>query len=212
MPTRREFIQRGAILPALAAFGPTAHLAYAEGADGTRDIRQWAHRTFRILFDDSSDEGAAFGARARRLGAAVLPVRPALGTVWMNVIEPHLKREPTALAGLIDGPSLFCLELLGRDYGMGIVYRVEHATTAAGRVRHSVTGAQPLAGWPSWKDRLDAAGDRWSALAADLALTCPATLRPDARVELLDLAPRREAIDRTLYSWVIAPTGRVRFC
>jgi hypothetical protein len=163
MCTRREFLRHGTLLPALATIGPAALTGDASGLHDERDDLGGRNRPDLVLYDGTSKEGLAFGAAAARRGTATLRVAPALGTAWVNEIEPRLKQAPLLMAGLTDGPSLFCLELLCRDYGMGLVYRT---------------------------------GRTGQGTAADL----------------LDLSPRRGTTNRSLYSWVIAPVDRPRFC
>ena len=200
MPSRREFIQRGLAVSALAACPLAGREALASRVGGS-------HRFFRVLFDTTFAEGAAFGAEAADRDAPVRAIGSDVGNVWMNEIEPRWKRGPIAIAGLTGGAPLFCLELLGRDYGMGVVYRAEHVLAGDGRVRHLVTGPDRLS---EWENRLTAAGGHWSAVAAALATSCPDDLQPEVEIDLLDLARRTGAAERSLFSWVIAPKSRAR--
>ncbi len=200
MPSRREFIQRGLAVSALAACPLAGRAALASSFGGS-------HRFFRVLFDTTFAEGAAFGAEAANRDAPVHAIGSDVSNVWMNEIQPRWKRGPIAIAGLTGGAPLFCLELLGRDYGMGVVYRAEHVPAGDGRVRHVVTGPDPL---PEWENRLTAAGNQWSAVAAAMATSCPDDLQPEAKIDLLDLAKRPGAGERSLFSWVIAPARWAR--
>jgi hypothetical protein len=150
------------------------------------------YQFFRVLFDNMSPEGAAFGAEAAAHGAVTRAVGADLGSLWMYEIEPKWKDCPSAVAGLTSGPHLFCLELLARDYGMGLVYRVRHEIS---------TGPAVLS---SWTDQLAASRRDWTSLAASLAMNCPAAIRPARDLDLVDLASG-STLDRTLFSWVIAP-------
>ena len=198
MPSRREFIQRGFAVSALAACPLPGRAALASSFGGS-------HRLFTVLFDTTFAEGAAFGAEAATRGAPVHAIGSDVSSAWMHEIQPRWKHGPIAIAGLTGGAPLFCLELLGRDYGMSVVYRAEHVSTGDGRVRHVVTGPDPLV---EWERRLTAAGNQWSAVAAAMATSCPDDLQPEAEIDLLDLAKRPGAAGRSLFSWVIAPGRR----
>ena len=199
MSSRREFIQRGLAASALAASPLTARLALADG--GSRK----PYRFFTVLFDQTFADGVAFGAEAVRLGGPARAVGSDAGTVWMNQIEPRWKYGPAVVAGLIGRATLFCLELLARDYGMGVVYRAEHSPAPGGGIRHIITGPQNLA---EWESRLTLAGKRWSAVAAEMAMSCPETLPPDPGIGLLDPGQPSSIAEPSLFSWVIAPARR----
>jgi hypothetical protein len=198
MPNRREFIQRALVASALATCPLTARLALAGSGGGK------PHRLFKVIFDESFPGGAAFGAEAVSRGAPVHAVGSDAGGVWMNEIEPRWKRGPAVVAGLTGRTSLFCLELLARDYGMGVVYRTEHSLTAGG-IRHVITGAENLS---EWESRLTSAGERWSAVAAAMVMNCPESLEPDPNIGLLDPAQPSWIAEPSLFSWVIGPARR----
>ena len=46
-----------------------------------------------------------------------------VAALWMNEIEPRLRLGPVAIAGLTGAATLFCLDLLARDYGAHVVQR-----------------------------------------------------------------------------------------
>jgi hypothetical protein len=203
MPSRRAFIQRSLAASALAACPLPARGVLAWPENRPAEPR----RFFKILFDRTRPEGAAFGAEAARRGGPAEAVGLDVGGVWMNEIEPRWRRERVALAGLTDGAALFCLELLARDYGMGVVYRVRHSPAGDGHVRHFITGPVAL---EQWGRRLAAAGRGWGAQAAAMAMSCPNALLPDSRIDLLDLADGSGTLPASLFSWVIAPDQRER--
>ena len=126
MPDRREFIRSSIAVTAAAGF------LRAEFAEAK-------HRKplSRILYDRRTPEGTAFGAEAARRGVPVTGTGSDLGSVWMHEIEPRWQREPDAIAGLTAGASLFCLEYLARDYGLELVYRIEHSGLHGFRVHHA---------------------------------------------------------------------------
>ena len=207
MLSRRQFIQRGIAASALAACPPAAGALAALDANRGEHRRE-PHPFFKVLFDRNSAEGTAFGAEAARRGAAVCAVGADLGGVWLHDIEPRWKRGPAAIAGLTSGPHLFCLELLARDYGLAVVYRVRHERASSGQFGHAVAGPEALCAQA--RERLGAAGHSWSEAAAALAMTCPVTHHPDAGIGLVDLTDRSRIADAPLYSWVIAPNSQAR--
>jgi hypothetical protein len=206
MPTRRQFM-RHAIVSSVTVCSPAAHAMLA-GFPRTSEARSRnsgpdePYQFFRVLFDNTSAEGAAFGAEAAARGAATRAVGIDLGSLWMHEIAPQWKDRPAAIAGLTSGPHLFCLELLARDYGMGLVYRVRHEIGASGHCGHIITGPPVLS---SWTNQLTATGRDWARRAAALAMNCPGSLRPSRDLDLVDLASCSALGDRSLFSWVIAP-------
>ena len=202
MPNRREFIHTGLAVSALTASYLHGPVALARPANPTTKP---SASLFKVIYDRSFDAGRSFGAEAARRGAPVQATGSDIGSVWMNVIEPELETRPAAIAGLTAGAPLFCLELLASDYGMRLVYRIEHRPIDGDRYRHSVTGHTALS---SWADELAAAGTQWSASAAGLALTHPEGLRPLTDISLLDLAEQAKGAGQPLYSWLIEPAAR----
>lgn len=164
------------------------------------DPARGPHAPLCVAYDDASADGPAFAAAAAARGARVAYLGPDPGSFWMSTLEPRLERGPVAIAGLTAGAPLFCLEYLARDHGLELVYRIEHSTTASGRVRHVLTGPAELA--PRVAE-LGAAGSGWPAAAGALAAARPAAGARPARIELLDLAGRTTA--SAVYSWLLAP-------
>ena len=93
MSSRREFIQRGLAASALAACPLTARLAPAGSSSEP-------YRFFKVVFDQTFAEGAAFAAEALSRGAPAHAVGSNAGGVWMNHIEPRWKRGPAVVAEL----------------------------------------------------------------------------------------------------------------
>jgi hypothetical protein len=205
MPTRRQFMRHAMATSVMAVCSPAADTVLAElrrsSEEASRGGSDEPYQLFRVLFDDMSAEGASFGAEAAARGALTRAVGIDLGSIWMQEIEPRWKDGPIAIAGLTRGAALFCLELLARDYGMGVVYRVRHDVKANGQYRHALMGPTQLS---SWSDRLTAAGGAWPSLAAALATACSSALRPCRDLGLVDLAGCSTLAARPLFSWVIA--------
>ena len=154
----------------------------------------------------TTTEGRSFGAEAFVLGLPVHAVVSDVGCVWMREVEPQWRRAPVAIAGLTRGAPLFCLELLARDYGMGLVHRVRHVRDTDGNVRHTSTLNRSLS--TDWESTLAAAGRSWAVAAADLAISCEATALRDG--DLVDLSLQSESGQTALYSWLMAPVAGIR--
>jgi hypothetical protein len=199
MPSRREFIQQVASTSVLAITPPILRLALA-GSRGPR-----FHRPFKVTFDRTLPGAPAFGAEAERQGASVLTFQGDPGGVWMNAIEPRWKGGRAAVAGLTTLPALFSLELLGRDYGMGLSYCAEHRPSADGFVHRVLIGRDQMT---RWRNSLNQVDQSWSEVAATAVMNSPQDLAPDPRMSLLDLTASSIASEVTLYSWVISPAQR----
>jgi hypothetical protein len=204
MSSRREFIQSAGVcalaaLPAgaLAALPPGARAALAADAPDRRPAS-----LFNVVFDQTNADAVGYGAEAANRGAAVQPVGSDIGSAWINVIEPGLQARPSVIAGLTYGAPLFCLELLARDYGLRVVYRVEHLYARGEQVGHVITGGRMAADWSA---RLAGAGDRWHAVAAEMMTAHADDPQPDAGIALLDLAASPNGESQSLFSWMLAP-------
>jgi hypothetical protein len=115
MINRRDFV---AGLPALAAFA-AAPLARADGAPPAF----WPFAaTSLVIIDRSLRQAAGFAAEAMVAGYVQLFERDA-AALWMNEIEPRLRAGPVAIGGLTSAGTLFCLELMARDYGAEVEQR-----------------------------------------------------------------------------------------
>ena len=134
MPNRREFLQTGAAVSAIAANGV---ISGAEGA--ARDARSSGLR--RAIYDDRYVEGRWFAAV---IGEHGVPTRALDGgditRFWYDELDPLLKREARAVAGFTQFGPMFVVEQLALERGMQLALRVEHRTSADGTLRHSFSG------------------------------------------------------------------------
>jgi len=199
MPSRREFIQLAASASVLAVTAPIVGVTLA-GGRGPR-----FHRLFKVIFDRTLPGASAFGAEAERGGASVLAFQRDPGGVWMNAIEPRWKGGRAAVGGLTTLPALFSLELLGRDYGMGVIYCAEHRPNADRFVHRVLIGGDRMT---QWRNRLNQVDQGWSEVAATAVMKSPQDLAPDPRIAVLDLTESSTASELALYSWVVSPAQR----
>lgn len=207
MLSRREFLIRSAAASAFVRCATADTSALAACPSASRLLcaaTPERHDIALVLFDRRSAHAVAFGLEAARRGVEALAIDDDAGAVWMHEIAPIwqtatgsdadssavVARRPkaeargakaAAIAGLTTRVPLFCLELLGRDYGMRVVYRVQHRETGA----------------------------RWGETAAARALSCRVAEVAESRLGLMDLEPDGDA-DRSLFSWVIAPVDPAR--
>lgn len=78
-----------------------------------------------VIVDRSLFGAGAFAANARARGLAPLEFSSDAGRVWMRALEPRLRFAPTTIEGYSSAATLFCLELLARDYGARVLRRDE---------------------------------------------------------------------------------------
>lgn len=192
-------MKSGMALSALAASPLSANAALAKMVE---IIPKSPLPLYKVFFDQTFEQGSAFGAEVARRGVSVQGIDIDIGSVWMNDIEPRCKQGPVAIAGMTGGAPLFCLELLARDYAMYLIYRAEHFVTEDGFPYHCITGTKALM---EWENTLAKAGMEWPAVAAKLVTSCPADLYSPGNIELLDLSANKNNTQQSLFSWVIAP-------
>jgi len=184
MLSRRTFLGSGVAVAALGA--------------GVTETRGTAAATIgAVIVDANLAPAQAFGAAARRLALPVHAFRDDAGSVWMNLVEPQLRARHITLAGLVGPASLFALEYLARDHGLGTVYRIEHATSRSGSATHTLTGDARLAPLAS---TLACAGRHWPVAAA-VALRDAACGTANRTLPLIDVADCRA---ETVFSFLLA--------
>jgi hypothetical protein len=124
---RREFVSSGIAVSALAAIPFRPALA-SRGLAAAHDNL--------VIADGALTQSAAFLAAATKIrddSTIVRAFADDLGGVWLRDIEPSLRGGAAlTLTGLTGAGVLFCIETLGRDYGLGIVYRAEHDPATLG--------------------------------------------------------------------------------
>ena len=104
---RRALIQSGLLVPALGSL--TAQSALARTA--TNGI--W-------LIDDELPEALTVAAEVKPAAAVVHAFSSDPGRIWMRELAPRLRRKPVALGGYTSAATLFCLQYLARDHGLGL--------------------------------------------------------------------------------------------
>jgi hypothetical protein len=142
MLDRRMFFQGvGAVIAALAG-GPL-------GAASRRAARPSAAVSDVALVDRNLDGSVSFAAAAHARGTALLEFSSDAGGVWMRELEPRLRAGSVAIEGFTSVATLFCLELLARDYGARVVRRSDTPAGVIWTVSSSPIRRAPLAPLPS---------------------------------------------------------------
>jgi hypothetical protein len=226
MPNRREFLQTGAAVSAIAANGVISD------ADGTaRDAR--SSMLGRAIYDDRYLEGRRFAEVIAEHG---IPTRALDGgditRFWRDELDPLWKRGAVAVAGFTQFGPMFVVEQLARERGMQLALRVEHLSDADGTLRHLFSGPRETLALAADFQALDS---DWPGLIAVLACGIGADGSPHHNVELSTAGPALRlgasaapgapsiihyytpiavqqgygpALDGPLYSWVVAARAR----
>ena len=131
MPNRREFLQTGAAVSAVALNGVLARSAHAVGG-----------RSFvapqRAVYDDRYPEGRRFAAVLAMQGVAVQALDDGDVTRLYTELDAVWRRERVAVAGLTQFGPLLVIERLAAEHRV----RVEHRVAADGTLTHVAAGSQ----------------------------------------------------------------------
>jgi hypothetical protein len=121
---------------------------------------------------------------------------------WFHDLAPVWSTSPCAIAGLTAHGPLFCLERLGWDHGLRVVFRGVHHFADGRHVQHALVG--PFRTIASAHATLVA--DDWATHLARLLNSCAVTHDTASTTVrgAIEREPERET-DDTLFSWVIAP-------
>jgi hypothetical protein len=225
MPNRREFLQTGAAVSAIAANGALARSAEAAAAAAPAALGA-------ALYDDRFAEGCRFAAVVGARGVAAHALDGGDVTAFYLELERLWRREPVAVAGFTQFGPMFVVERLALERGMRLVMRVEHCAATDGSLLHRWTS-------PSETQDLAAAAaalySDWPGLMATLACRVGADPSPprSAVLAAAGLPPPKlkqaggeaappfvhyytpqleqrgygPALDGPLYSWVVAQRG-----
>jgi hypothetical protein len=226
MPNRREFLQTGAAVSALAIHGLRPPSAAALSAAPV------ALALHKAIYDDRYDEGRRFAATA---GAYGVPLRALdagdITRFWYGELDPLWRREPVAIAGLTQLGPLFVVEQLAAERRLRVALRVEHRSAVDGSLEHVAEGpSATLARVTELRD----AGLEWPELMAVLACLASSDASSATRAKFTTPGPAATlaaaaptepsvihyytphavqqgygpALDGPLVSWVAAPRAR----
>jgi len=196
MTNRREFLQIG-ITATAWPLAPTAVRAAAQ-APAADPLP-----LYKVVYDERFAASIAFAERAAVLGLVTHAIAGDVTRLWYEELYHRWKEGPVALAGLTAHGAMFCLEHLGRDHGLRVVFRAEHKVPAGGVVEHEMTGPLTMLREGLALDT----GVPWPACLADLVAHCPRGRAEVSRATAAGPAgpDSRAAGAEALYSWVIAP-------
>jgi hypothetical protein len=142
MLDRRMFFQSaGAVIAALAGV--------PSSAVSPRAARPSVAAPDVALVDRNLDGSVSFAATAHVRGIALLEFSSDAGGIWMRELEPRLRAGSVAIEGLTSVATLFCLEVLARDYGARVVRRSDTPAGVIWTVSSSPIRRAPLAPPPS---------------------------------------------------------------
>jgi hypothetical protein len=141
MTDRRVFIH--------GAAGTVAALAVPHRAAARLASHPAAAIPDLALVDRDLGGGGSFAAEARARGIAVHEFSSDVAGLWMRELEPLLRTRAAAIAGYTSAATLFCLELLARDYGARVVRRSDTPAGVAWTLSSNPLRRAPLAPLPS---------------------------------------------------------------
>jgi hypothetical protein len=116
MLDRRAFVHGSAALVAALTRWPPAVSGGVDEAAAVAGPRL-------AIADTGLDGSRAFVERVRANGSQPFEFASDVAGLWMRELEPRLRSAPVAIMGYTSAATLFCLDLLARDYGARIVER-----------------------------------------------------------------------------------------
>jgi hypothetical protein len=143
---RRSFLRTSLVLPA-ALIAPPAHSALFEWPSSVG--------VSLALVDRGLEGSEALTARAGARGLRALSFAGDVAGLWMSELEPCFRSGPTVIEGYTSPATLFCLDLLARDYGARTVRRHDVGSAVAWVLSSSPPRRAPLAPLSRWSS-LDA--------------------------------------------------------
>ena len=200
MPSRREFLRAGLAFSVIPVAAP---VRAASGAP-TAPIPTLVHYPlYCVVCDLRSPSSVAMAREASRAGRAVVGMRGDITDFWFHDLALRWRETPVPVGGLTGTGPLFCLERLGWDHGMRVVFRGAHRFLDPRHLEHAISGP-PGTIAAARGAGLD--GPDWPLGVARLLGACEA-VRGNASMTVMGAAPPGGRVDEpeTLVSWVIAP-------
>jgi hypothetical protein len=142
MISRRSFMTSGVAVAAAAAAWPARSGATAPSSTNAGN---GAAGAVIALVDRELEGSQSFAANARASGLRVLEFTSDAAGHWMHELEPRLRLGSAVIDGYTSAATLFCLELLARDYGARVVQRSGGAAGVAWIVSSNPMQRAPLA-------------------------------------------------------------------
>jgi hypothetical protein len=165
-------------------------------------------RLAAVVHDERFAAAIAFAHESARIGSSVHAMDGDITDLWYGNLHYLWQSRAAAVAGLTTHGPLFCLERLGWDYGLRLVFRTAHHEVREGIFEHQPSGRQPL---NSEMGALRSAGREWPIeLAHSIARRASAVSRPLGDIYLGREAPSAVAMlhdAEPLFSWLLAPVS-----
>jgi hypothetical protein len=197
MLNRRTFVQAGVAAWSVSLMGGPGSAWSAAAGSNRIDF-------YKVLFDRQHPAARNFGGAAEAAGLTVQAIDRDVTALWYDDLYHRWRRGPAAIAGLTPVPVAFCLQLLGQDAGMRMVFRAQHTPLGDGRIEHRLSGPRTVLEGAAVLD----GGTDWSPGAARLVAACPAGRSDRSTRVLTSDCPAGSAFQEPLVSWVITPVSR----
>jgi hypothetical protein len=200
MYNRRSFLQAGAAASSVSAIGG------AMGAWPSSVLAATSSRIdfYKVVFDQGHPAAVVFGHAAEAAGLPAQAIGRDVTSLWYDDLYHRWRQGPAAIAGLTPVRIAFCLQMLGQDVGMRLVFRAEHTPMGDGTLKHKLAGPKSILERAAVLDT--SAG--WSHGAAALVSQCPAEFSSKSTRALTSASATGFAFREPLVSWVIAPVSR----
>lgn len=157
---------------------------------------------YKVVFDRDHPATLAFGRAAGNAGLAAQAIGRDVTALWYDDLYHRWRQGPAAIAGMTPARVAFCLQGLGQEAGMRLVFRAEHVPASDGRLAHRLTGPASVLDRAALLNTAD-----WPGGAAQLVRDCPAEFAAKS-VALTSAAASGFAFREALVSWVLAPPAR----
>jgi hypothetical protein len=141
MVDRRSFLKSNIALAGVLLGGPLCRSAETRTSTAAT---AWPPETALAIVDRQLDEAEAFISDPRRNGLQALEFEGDVAGLWMRELEPRLRAGPVAMAGYTGAATLFCLDLLARDYGARTLFRVDTGAAVSWILSSSPARRAPL--------------------------------------------------------------------
>ena len=183
-------------------------LQIGESVDGPPSLPTPVQPPLHCLVGDTrSASSCEFATEAERLGIRVVRTSGDITDFWFQELAERWRTAPVAIGGLTEHGPLFCLERLGWDHGLRVVFRGTHRELEGGFVEHAIAGPFPTIA----AVHTDLAGPEWPRRLARLLNSCPSardTSATTVRGVSAEGPGRAGHHGDALVSWVIAPKAR----
>ena len=204
MYNRRKFLKVSAAASSACAVGGAMGMWAARAQAASEPMTGAKIDFYKVMFDAEQSASVAFGQAARSSGLNAEPVGLDVTSVWYDDLYHRWRTAPAAIAGLTSQQVAFCMQMLGQDVGMRVVYRAEHRPMADGRWQHRISAPNAVLAHASSLD-----SPAWWRGAMSLIQRCPAQLADRATRTLVSASNGAVAApQKALVSWIVAPIAR----